>query len=248
MTSTEEANDNVTAINKKYGIETFSYVEEDLQQLSTRMESEMAKNSTWKREWMDEHMLIRFLRTFKTVEESVVKLTNYFNWRNEEEIDDIDIQHPVMQKLMAQRTNEIPPGFHDRFGRPIMIIYTARQTKEACNTEFIFKRAMWHIEQMCNLCDASASRNFTVIFNMDNFTMGNSDYGFLQRYFNALRDYYPDRIGAALVINYPSLVYPLWKVAKYWMNKHLRSRFIFCGKEEFNDFIDVDTMPVKLFH
>ena len=245
---TSDIHTNVSTVNQKYGIETFSCGEDDFHNLNTLMENKMADNPEWKAEWMDEHLLRRFLRTFNSVEESAHKICNYFNWRHEEEIDDIDIQHPIMQQLMAQGTNEILDNFYDRCGRPIMIIHTARQTKEADKGEFIFKRAVWHIEQMCKRCDACALRTFTIVFNMDNFTAGNSDYTFLQRYVNALRDYYPERIGAALVINYPPLVYPVWKVAQFWMNKHLRSRFIFCGKQEFNDFIDVEAMPVTLFH
>jgi len=239
--------DNALHINKKYGIEMYTCAEDEFNALRDVIENKMAATETWKREWLDDHLLRRFLRTFETVEESAAKITDYFNWRHAEAIDDIDVNEPIMAQLMAQGTNEILENFYDRCGRPIMIIHTARQTKEADKSEQIFKRAMWHIEQMCKRCDACALRNFTIVFNMNNFTMGNSDYTFLQRYVNALRDFYPERIGAGLVINYPPIVYPVWKVAKFWMNKHLRSRFIFCGKAEFNDFIDVENMPVKLF-
>jgi len=239
----------VTTLNKKYKIQTFSCVESDLDTLRVDMETEMMKRPDWKKEWLDDNLLKRFLCSFRTIEETQKKLCNYFNWRLEENIDNIDVENDtIMKEMIALGTNEILETFTDRCGRPIMIIHASRQRKEPNRSEYIYKRAIWHLEQMCAKCDQMTPlKNFTLVYNMNNFTTANSDHGFLQRYVQALRDYYPERIGSAVVINYPSIVSALWKVVKIWMPKHLRSRFVFCSKSEFDDFIDTTKMPVNLF-
>jgi len=238
----------LTTINNRYEIQTFSCDEDDVITLRTVMEKKMAAHPDWKGTWLDDHLLRRFLCSFPTVQESEKKLCRYFNWRHEENIDGIDVNDPIMQELLARSPNEILDQFEDRFGRPIMITHTARQTKEANRKEQLYKRAMLHLERMCAKSDeVTPLRSFVIVFNMKNSVLGQTDQGFLQRYVIALRDFYPERVGVALVVNYRPMVRTLWKLLNIFMSKQLRSKFIFCTKDEFNDFVDVDKMPVKLF-
>ena len=73
------------------------------------------------------------------------------------------------------------------------------------------------------------------------------DFPLAQKYFKALKDFYPERVGVALIINYPFLIYPVWQVIKLWLSNRLASKFIFCGRKEFNDFVDESLMPLQLF-
>ena len=234
-------------LNKRYGIESFPYSEDDLALLRSTINTKMAENISWKTEWADDHLMKRFLRTFVTVQETTTKLIQYFEWRLNEGIDDINFDDPVMKDILALGVNLILDDNYDSCGRPIMIIHTARQYKDNERAEQLFKTAIYFIERMCERCDKTELRQFCVVFDLSNFTMANMDFQFLQRYINCLKDYYPERIGAALVINYPSIIYPLWKVIKLWMNRHLRSKFIFCGEKEFSDFIDITKLSVRLF-
>ena len=112
-------------LNKKYGILTQTCNEEQLPSLTSIMHTKMEENqqqqqhqvvSAWKREWLDENLLRRFLATFKTVTATVDKLVDYFNWRSDESIDDTSPDDEALKSIFEDHSevNVIFDDFYDR--------------------------------------------------------------------------------------------------------------------------------------
>lgn len=243
-----EQRENATNLNIKYGIECFTeYNQDDFSVLKTSIDEKISENEDWKEDWVDDLLLERFLSTSDSVEEANKKLVAYFEWRCSEAIDDINFDDPVMKEIKAYGVNLVFDDVFDTCGRPIMIVYASKQHRETERAEQVFRSAIYFVELMCRKSKNTELKNFTIVFDLGGFTMSNMDFPFLQRYINCMRDFYPEQIAAALVINYPAIIYPLWKVIKLWMNRNLRSKFVFCGEKEFNDFINIESLPVKLF-
>jgi len=235
------------SLNNKYGIvERPELSDEDFLLLKNDMNTLMDENPAWSKDWLSDDLLRRFLRTFETVRETTLKITEYFEWRVVQNVDDINPSDPILKKLLAAHSNIILDDATDRCGRPIMII-RARNHKKTETPEEIFKSAIYYLESLCARCDRTELKEFCMVYDLGGFTSENMDFPLAQKYFKALKDYYPERVGVALIINYPFLIHSVWMVIKLWLTRRLRSKFIFCGREEFNDFVDEASLPLQLF-
>jgi len=206
----------------------------------------MNKKPEWSKDWLTDGLIRRFLQAFGCVKEATVKITEYFEWRATENVDDINPSDPILKKIIAQHSNIILDDAVDKCGRPIMVIRARNHKKNETAAE-IFKSAIYYLENLCARCDQTELKDFCMVYDLGGFTTENMDFPLAQKYFKALKDYYPERVGVALIINYPFLIHSVWMVIKLWLNKRLRSKFIFCGRKEFNDFVDEDSLPLELF-
>ena len=206
---------------------------------------------TWKKEWYSDALVCRLLSRYKTVPDTHKKLVQYFDWRHKENIDEISPADPELSAVFDQCSgvNVILEDFRDRQGRPVMIVNTAGQRGNWSLTDKLYKRAMYYIEEMCRRCDETEDSRgtFTLIFNLKNWGYANIDVPFLYCYARTLGNFYMERIGVILVVNYPYGVFPMWSVGKYVLSAQVRQKFVFCGRRELNEYVDVDNMPVKLF-
>ena len=234
-------------LNERYGILPKPQLnEEDLLQLKNDVNLLMNNNPAWSKDWLTDGLFTRFLRAFDSVNEATVKMTEYFEWRVTENVDDINPSDPILKKLLAQHSNIIIDDAVDRCGRPIMVI-RARNHKKSETAEEIFKSAIYYLENLCLRCDKTELQDFCMVYDLGGFTMENMDFPLAQKYFKALTDYYAERVGVALIINYPFLIHSVWMVLKLWLSRRVRSKFVFCGREEFNDFVDEAPLPLQLF-
>jgi len=234
-------------LNKKYGIMQRPDVsEKDRTQLKTEIEQMLTEQPAWSRDWLSDGLYTRFLRAFGTVPEARTKIREYLEWRVSEGVDDINPSDPVLKKLLAQHSNIIIEDATDRCGRPIMVI-RARNHKKGETAEEMFKSAIYYLEHVCTRSDRTELGEFCMVYDLGGFTMENMDFPLAQKYFKALKDYYPERVGVALIINYPFLIHSVWVVIKFWLSRRLRSKFIFCGRDEFNHFVDESSLPLQLF-
>jgi len=222
--------------------------DEDFATLRNNVTSMLKANPSWKNEWFTgDSMLIRYLNAFGNASEATEKISQYFQWRYNEGIDDVDPEDPVLAEILAEQGNVVLDEVYDLKGRPILVITPRRHQKNMYTEEQVFRSAVYCLEKISKKCDESQSSGFCMIYNLEGFTKANMDLSFAQRYFKCLKDYYPERIGLGLIINYPPIVHPFWKVIKMWMNPRMRNKFVFCSKKQFKDYVDVDELPVKLF-
>lgn len=94
----------------------------------------------------------------------------------------------------------------------------------------------------------SFDQRVTFIFNLHRFGMSNMDFNFVKTSLHYLMCYYPERIAVCFIVNYPWIFESCWKIIKLWMNDVTRSKFIFAGEKELNDFVDLDALPITIFH
>ena len=231
----------------KYGIKCPSNSDEDLETLKCVINSKILEHVNWKKDWGKEQTLIRFLRAFITIDGAIDALVAYFNWRVKYDVDNITEHHSDVKKEDSVGRLQIVKDQMDSCGRPICIGFVRQHDKGHGNYESLFTYMIFQLEYLCKLCDDSELKNFCIVFDLNGFSMQNMDYRFIQDGLHILKNYYPERLGVALVVNYPWIFYGCWKIIKYMMNDVTRSKILFAGEEEFNDFVDHDALPVTLF-
>lgn len=234
-------------LNAKYGIVQLpAYSSEDFEALRKTIGNKINKSPNWDSKWNSDDLLKRFLRTFGTVKDTTEKLIQYFDWRFDEKVDQINPSDPAIKKILSGHSNIVLDGVYDRCGRPIMLI-RAKNHRTDEKAEDIWKSAVYYLEKVCKQSDDTQLKDFCMVYDLNGFTSANMDFPLAQKYFKALKNYYPERVGVALIINYPFIIHSVWHVVKLWLNQRLRSKFIFCGEKEFNDFVEVDKFPLQLF-
>ena len=104
------------------------------------------------------------------------------------------------------------------------------------------------MEAISNIAEEKAfDKRIVLIFDLKGFGMRNMDYTFVKDLLHVLMVYYPERIGMCFIIHYPWIFLGCWKIIRLWMNEVTRSKFIFAGKSQIDDFIDLKSLPVPLF-
>lgn len=227
-------------IDKKYNVERPTYKQEDLEELQTQITSTARLHPEWKEFWIDEPTLIRFLKANITVAESHEALVNFCEWRVKYDVDNISPDDPDIKLEDSLGRAKILYGRTDSCGRPVMVVYPRYHNKDHGNIERLYKYAIYIFEQLSGLADKNGNANgtFCIVFNLQGFGMRNMDYQAVKQMLWILKNCYPERLGVALIYNYPWIFYGFWEVIKHWINSVTRSKILFCGDPELADFIE----------
>lgn len=248
----EEAQELDAQLCRRYKIKRPPYEAADLEELTRRMEEEFPMHSDWNLDWLKEQTLVRFLKAFLTVSDTVKALVEYFDWRLTEKADviltvDVNSDEGLSREKSKKREN-LFFEHTDRCGRPILVVNVRCHDRYHNDYDSLFRYSMYCLEMLAAVADQkSFDQRLTLIFNLEGFGMSNMDYNFVKTSLHYLRCYYPERIAQCFIINYPWIFHSCWKLIQYWMNDITRSKFIFAGKQQVNDFIDLDTLPMTLF-
>ena len=239
-------------LSKAYHIQRPSYNRDDLEKLKVLIEKKLNDNPDWKKNWVDEDSIVRFLKAFLNVEDTLNALDEYCNWRKDEDIDGIaslDAKtNSSLLKEEAKGRDRILYDHYDRCGRPLLLVTPRNHDGKHGDYISLFCYILYVLEKMSFLAnEKSFDQKYTIIFDLKGFGLSNIDYKFVKDSLHVLRLYYPERIGTCLIINYPFFISRCWKMIKFWMHDVTKSKFIFVVEKEFADFIDLDNLPVNLF-
>ena len=239
-------------LSKAYNIQRPAYDEDNLEKLKILIEKKLNENPEWKKHWVDEDSIIRFLKAFLTVNDTLNALDEYCNWRVNKDVDGIaSIDISTDEKLLKEQAkdrDQILNDHYDRCGRPILLLTVRNHDKHHNDHESLFKYFLNRMEAISNIAEEKAfDKRIVLIFDLKGFGMRNMDYTFVKDLLHVLMVYYPERIGMCFIIHYPWIFLGCWKIIRLWMNEVTRSKFIFAGKSQIDDFIDLGSLPVPLF-
>lgn len=237
---------------EKYKIKRPSYDEQDLDDLKVCMEEKVKERAEWTDKWLDHETLIRFLKAFLTVEETICALEDYMNWRIAKDVDsisqlDVNDDEDLKRETDMNRTVLIP-GATDRCGRPICLVNIRNHDRNHNNYPSLMKYVIHLQETMMRMADRiSPDKKITIIFDLRGFTLRNMDFKYVKSYLHMVKSFYPERTAQCFIVNYPWVFLGCWSIVKVWMNDVTRSKFIFPGEEQLNEFIDLEKLPVQIF-
>ncbi|XP_057296078.1 uncharacterized protein LOC130625015 [Hydractinia symbiolongicarpus] len=233
-------------LDEKYNIKRPQYDEEDLIKLQRLVITEQKTQIDWQDLWLEESVLIRFLKAFLTVEDAFTAIQKYCDWRIKYGVENISPHEDCILRETAVGRDLYFKGVEDKCGRPIVVMYPYLHDAYHGDYDSIYRYIVFKLEQMCAVCDINGSRSFCIICDLKGFSMRNMDYQCIKKIVWFMKNCYPERLGVCLVINYPWLFYGCYEIIKHWLNEVTRSKILFCGAKELQDFIDVKNFPVPL--
>lgn len=141
----------------KYGIKRPVYNQEDLHQLEALVTNELPEHQNWKTDWVNESVLIRFLKAHIHVTVAYEKILAYCNWREEFKVDIILEGDDEIIREESRGRSMIVNNIRDNCGRPIMLVFARKHDKNHGSYESLFKFVIYQLEELCN---QTRDRNF----------------------------------------------------------------------------------------
>lgn len=181
-------------LSKQYGIKRPTFNEDDLKEVRTLLDEKLRQNPEWQKIWVTETTMIRFLKAFIHVRETVHALEEYCKWRLEEDIDGIaasDMEaDDDMKKERAKERDRILDGCFDRCGRPILLVTVRNHDKHHNNYPVLFRYSVYCLENLIQIAEQETfDRRICLIFDLGGFSTANMDFKFVRQTLHFLRDF-----------------------------------------------------------
>jgi len=193
----------------------------------------------------DDAAFLRFLRARKyDIEKSFVLFDNCLKWRAS--------YHPETVTLeMCPREKEAAKGFligRDRTGRPCFLLFPGRHDPKNADNQECVRALVYHIELAVSMMGPGVEQCVLVV-DFDGWSMKNTDHDLDKMMIDTIQNCYPERLGAAYLLNAPTIFKMAWIVIKPWLDKRTTSKIRFVTNHETRDDlredITLDTLPVR---
>lgn len=231
----------------KYGIKKTVVIKDKLAKLKSAVNNIFEQNPAFDKKCVSDSLLERFLLFHGTVKKAAPAIERFLKWRIDENVDRINDEDLDVIKEVKVGRHTLVESMKDRCGRPLVVIHARLHNKYKSEERAMWKYMIYFMEMLSRLSNESEMKNFCCIFDLKEFSRSTMDYRLVKKLIFLLQNCYPELLGTALIINYPLIFSGFWKVIRIWMSESVRSKFIFAGENEVNDFIDLKMLPIPIF-
>ncbi|VVC91600.1 unnamed protein product [Leptidea sinapis] len=182
--------------------------EEDLKQLKERMKLIADADPT---QYHNDFSLKRYLRAFKTVDDSFQAILKTNKWRSDYGVDKLHEKSELIEKYKAKAR---VLRHRDMIGRPIIYIPARNHSSSDRDIDELTQFIVYCLEDASKRCFEEVVDNLCIVFDLENFTLSCMDYQVLKNLIWLLSRHYPERLGICLVINAPYFFSGCWAVIK----------------------------------
>ncbi|KAI0264451.1 CRAL-TRIO domain-containing protein [Gloeopeniophorella convolvens] len=174
--------------------------------------------------WLSNDCMLRYLRATKwhSAKTAIERLEGTLKWRREFGIYEISAEHVEPEAVTGK---EVVFGY-DTHRRPALYMIPSRQNTEESPRQIQF--VFWLLERALDL----AGPGVESIVLMINFAdkAKNPSLGTAKQVLNILQTHYPERLGAALILNVPFLINAFFKLISPFIDPITRNKMKFNPK------------------
>lgn len=140
----------------------------------------------------------------------------------------------ALLRFIKFKVVEIRHDIRDRFNRPLVIITGARYNPNLNNRDHSIMQDMfaWGMEYIISLLRKPFPQ-FTLILDLDNWGLGSFDPKLAKAISALAKPYYPDYMGTTYIINYPWVIWGVWKLAEVLLEEHTKKKIHFVAKNDY---------------
>lgn len=129
--------------------------------------------------------------------------------------------HPVLQTTL-RRTGIAHAG---RYGAKLFVLVT-----RAVAILVFYQNPFIRLRQSQAIAKKNNTEQCVLIMDLSGWGLRNRDNATLNMQIDHLQNNYPESLGACFLCNYPWLLWPVWKVAKMWLDPKTASKVVFVEK------------------
>eukprot|EP00762_Andalucia_godoyi_P004268 ANDGO_05478.mRNA.1 mitochondrial CRAL-TRIO domain-containing protein C589.09 len=155
------------------------------------------------------------------------------------------------QEVFGHQTAVIlPSGKEDKCGRPVIVVRIRFHDKSKHSSLKTGRAFLWIMHECFRRALAQNICSFNQIFDMGSLGRKNFDPALEKFMVDVLQNYYPERLGACLILHSGWFFWLCWKVVKPWLDKRTASKIVFIDskhmKEQLLQYFSEETLPSDL--
>jgi hypothetical protein len=177
-------------------------------------------------EWVDDGMILRFLRQKKfDVDAAAEALTNHIAFVENTPIwDNARVEATLEYRAAIGYVLPAP----DYFGRPIIYVRPRLiNPAHRANQEEVAQTFLAMVRDSTAICKRFGTEQCVVLYDLEGFAARNRDNVTLKLHIDIMEKQYPDSMGNIVFCRYPWLLFPIFTVAKLWLDKATTERVVF---------------------
>ncbi|CAL4959644.1 unnamed protein product [Urochloa decumbens] len=174
---------------------------------------------------VDNLTLRRFLRARDhNVEKAAAMFLKFLKWRREAAPDGFVPEERVRRELAQDKAWM---GGVDRSGRPILVGFLARHYSADRDMPEYKSFVVYFFDKICARIPRGQEK-FLAIVDLQGWGYANCDVRAYIASIEIMQNYYPERLGKALMINVPYIFVKVWKTMIYpFIDTNTRDKFVF---------------------
>ncbi|KAG6817660.1 hypothetical protein H0H87_005417 [Tephrocybe sp. NHM501043] len=172
--------------------------------------------------WLSRECLLRYLRAvkWKTSSAAILRLEATLKWRREYGIyDAVSASHVEPEAVTGK---QVLFGYDVR-GRPALYLFPSRQNTDEPKRQIEF--TVWMLERTIDLMNPGVE-TLALLINYGDKAK-NPSLGVARSVLNILQDHYPERLGAALILNVPWMLQAFYKLINPFIDPVSREKMKF---------------------
>ncbi|RDB26323.1 CRAL-TRIO domain-containing protein C23B6.04c [Hypsizygus marmoreus] len=173
--------------------------------------------------WLSSECLLRYLRAskWKTPAAAIHRLEATLKWRREFGLYDLVTASHVEPEAVTGK--EILFGYDVR-GRPAFYMFPSRQNTNEATRQIQF--AVWMLERSIDLM-APGVETVDLLINYGDKSKSGPSFSVARTVLSILQEHYPERLGAALILNVPFLLNAFYKLINPFIDPVSREKMKF---------------------
>ncbi|RLN22669.1 hypothetical protein C2845_PM07G33460 [Panicum miliaceum] len=182
---------------------------------------------------VDNLTLRRFLRARDhNVDKAAAMLLKYLKWRREVAPDGFVPEERVRRELAQDKACM---GGADRSGRPILVGFMARHYSADRDLAEFKSFVAYFFDKICARIPIGQEK-FLAIVDVKGWGYANCDVRAYLAAIEIMQNYYPERLGKALMINVPYIFMKVWKTMIYpFIDTNTRDKFVFVDDKSLHE-------------
>jgi len=182
---------------------------------------------------VDNLTLRRFLRARDhNVDKAAAMLLKYLKWRREVAPDGFVPEERVRRELAQDKACM---GGVDRSGRPILVAFAARHYYADRDLAEFKSFVAYFLDKICARIPRGQEK-FLAIVDNKGWGYANCDVRAYIAAIEIMQNYYPERLGKALMINVPYIFMKVWKTMIYpFIDTNTRDKFVFVDDKSLHE-------------
>ncbi|KAG6842317.1 hypothetical protein C0991_010605 [Blastosporella zonata] len=172
--------------------------------------------------WLSRECLLRYLRAvkWKSAAAAILRLEATLKWRREYGLYDVVLASHVEPEAVTGK--QVVFGYDVR-GRPGLYLFPSRQNTDEPKRQIEF--TVWMLERTIDLMNPGAE-TLALLINYGDKAK-NPSLGVARTVLSILQDHYPERLGAALILNVPWMLNVFYKLINPFIDPVSREKMKF---------------------
>ncbi|XP_075161322.1 uncharacterized protein LOC142234128 [Haematobia irritans] len=214
--------------------------ENDLKDLKERMNLIAQADP---KQYHNDFSLKRYLRAFKTVDDSFQAILKTNKWREQYGVETLDSVASLEQYKDKARVLR----HRDCIGRPVVYIPAKNHNSSERDIDELTKFIVKCLEEACKKCFEEVTDRLCIVFDLAEFNINCMDMQLVKNLIWLLSKHYPERLGICLIINSPGIFSTVWPLIRQLIDDNTAKKVVFVNDEnELCKYLIPDILPTDM--